>query len=76
MAVQNQRGSYLVESQHLSSHLAAINQGDSHPVVNLKDASVFELDGVAEWCCARKSIESRRRCTYVAGLENRIVSAC
>lgn len=35
----------LVESQHLSGHLAAIHQGYSHPVINLNgvSASVFRV---------------------------------
>lgn len=76
---QAQRVTYLVKGQHLSSHLAAIVQSDSHPVVDLEGR---------HQCLHRTSGEAGRiiasmigghiygQCTYVTGLRYHFVLAC
>lgn len=57
-------------STHLTGHLAAVIQGDAHPVVDL-------LMPMSEYCCNRVRARHRGRgCTYVTGLGMmRLVSA-
>ena len=73
------RGSYLVKSQHLAGHLAAIVQSDSHPVVDLRRRASVSASHVGEsWSQNRiEGLETMNRCcTYVAGLRYHLVLAC
>lgn len=63
---------HLVKGQHLSGHLTAIQESDSHPVVDLSSTHQYwSLDGT-------KAMERKSRVgsTYVAGLREGVVLAC
>ena len=64
---------YLVKRKHLSSHLAAVHQRDSHPVVDLE--LLAATDRVFEGHASRERVWLRES-TYVTGLDNTRWSAC